>query len=206
MRTFSHLPYQQRSPPALLDRLEISEEQTHAQQDYVEPALLRRLEMNDVYPSLLERMERGNSPRDLQPQAMKGVVIQEVSMEMDRPWHKNPSISWTTSSRNSGAKTSRNSRRYPTSSLSSTLIHQDQSERKTLRSNITRRRSTKSTPLLLQRFSEVNMPNEDYSAPEILVLFLPRHPNCVRKCLCKVRTLKPRCVNFEERPQNSQRV
>jgi len=123
--------------------------------------------MNDMYPSLLERMERGNSPRDLQPQAMKGVVIQEASMEMDRPWHKNPSISWMTSLRNSGAKTSRNSRRYPTSSLSSTLIHQDQSEQKTLRSNITQRRSTKSMPLLLQRFSEVNTPNEDYSAPEI---------------------------------------
>jgi len=39
-----------------------------------------------------------------------------------------------------------------------------------------------------------------------VVLFLPRHPNRVRKCLCKVRTLKPRRVNFEERPQNSRRV
>jgi len=49
--------------------------------------------------------------------------------------------------------------------------------------------------------------SSDHDVSDIwVVLCWPRHLNHVRKCLCKVRTLKPCRVNFEEHPQETQHV
>jgi hypothetical protein len=88
-------------------------------------------------------------------------TTEDTETTTNQPWKKNPSASWTTSLRASDLKRSLNSKLCPTSFRSSISTPQGLSERRMSPSSTTHARSTKLKPSLLQRLSEVNMPNED---------------------------------------------
>ena len=95
------------------------EEENNPQKNLVNPNLLMRLNFNDAKPSLLERMTLSDEGNE----QLQKTISQEETVTTSIPWMKNPSTSWTTTSKILGVRRSPNLKPYATSSLFSTSTH-----------------------------------------------------------------------------------
>lgn len=149
--------------PAVLDWMETNEPEMDIQGNLPWQTLLMRLGMSETHPSLLERMET-NDLNNLLPQTMRTYSGVETEKTMKIAWKKNPSISWTKSSKALGSRKSPSSKPYQILSWSLIATQQGPSVQKTLLLSIICAHSTKLKLLLFQWLNRDGMPNEVYNA------------------------------------------